>query len=233
MLRLALNSPVLDHRQQRREGVGAPDTGILQGVRLAPGHRGTDHLAAACAEPRVGLPGVHQGLQQRRLAGAGDAGQQRQRAAFAERVDGGALLGGERDAGVADRLPQCLDGEGPERSRALCRASAASFCSMRICAVLVTRTLSSNMPTTRATCSPLSRMPRSSRSSTTRLMSSGPPAMPVPIRPRAAYSPSFSWIDDRGGVELLGQVAGGECVGAIKSLLVGQAFVDHVVQGPS
>ena len=46
VLRFALNSPLLDHRQQRREGVGPADAGVLQGVGLAPGHRGTDHLAA-------------------------------------------------------------------------------------------------------------------------------------------------------------------------------------------
>ena len=96
---------------------------------------------------------------------------------------------------------------------------------MRICAVLVTRTWPSNMPTTSATCSPFSRMPRSSSSSTTRLMSSGPPAMPVPIRPRAAYMPELLVGDDGGGVELLGQMAGRERVGAVEPLLVGQAFV--------
>ena len=85
-----------------------PDTGILQSISLAPGHRGTNHLPAACAEARVGLPGGHQRLQQGCLAGAGDTGQQRERAAFAEGVDGRALLSGERDAGVADRLPQSL-----------------------------------------------------------------------------------------------------------------------------
>ena len=65
---------------------------------------------------------------------------------------------------------------------------------MRICAVLVTRTWPSNMPTTRATCSPFRRRPRSSSSATTRLMSSGPPVMPVPISPLAAYIASFSRV---------------------------------------
>ena len=82
-----LELAAVDLRQQMRQRVGPADPGVLQRIRLAPGHRGTDHLAALRAEPRVGLPGVHQGLQQRRLAGAGDAGEHRQRAALPEGVD--------------------------------------------------------------------------------------------------------------------------------------------------
>ena len=46
------------------------------------------------------------GCEQRRLAGAGDAGQQGERAALAERVDGRPLLGRERACPVrCDRMP--------------------------------------------------------------------------------------------------------------------------------
>ena len=106
---VCLELAAVDHRQQGREGVGPADAGVLEGIGLAPGHRGTDHLPALGAEPRVRVPGVHQGLQQRRLAGAGDAGEHRQRAALPERVDGGALLGRKGDSGVVDRPAQCLD----------------------------------------------------------------------------------------------------------------------------
>ena len=92
----------------------------LQGIGLAPGHRRTDHLPALGAEPRVRVPGVHQGLQQRRLAGAGDAGEHRQRAALPERVDGGALLGREKAMPASSIAPRSAWTESaPERSRAL------------------------------------------------------------------------------------------------------------------
>ena len=104
---------------------------------------------------------------------------------------------------------------------------------MRIWAVFVTRTLSSNIPTTSATCSPCSRMPRSSSSSTTRLMSSGPPAIPVPIRSARGVQAELLVVDDCGGVEFLRQVAGGEGIGAIKALFVGQAFVLDLFQDAS
>jgi len=72
-----------------------------------------DHLAAVFAEPRVGSPRGDQGFEQGRLAGAGDAGEHREAAALAQRVDGGPLLLCEGDAAVGDRL---LDR--PDRQRA-------------------------------------------------------------------------------------------------------------------
>src|SRR6266446_1647931 len=119
----------------------------------------------------------------------------------------------------------------PVMSRTAAFALSARLCSMRICAVFVTRTFSSKRPTTKATCSPLSRMPRSSSSATTRVMSSGPPAMPVPISPRAAYMASFSCSMTATVWNFLGQVARDEFVRTVEALAIAQALVDNAFHG--
>ena len=80
--------PARRHRAQERiDGDGVPDVGILQGVGLLPARRQADHLAASRAEGRIGLIGGDQWLQQGGFARSRGAGQHRQLAVHAERVD--------------------------------------------------------------------------------------------------------------------------------------------------
>ena len=73
----------VDRVEERLERPGLIDAGVLEGVGLPPGRRHADHRSA------VVTPGVDQRLQKRRFAGAGDAGQERESSATAERMDGG------------------------------------------------------------------------------------------------------------------------------------------------
>ena len=84
----------VDRIEEGLQGPGLVDAGLLEGVRLPPGGRHADHGAA------VLMPGLDQGPEERRLAGSGDAGEQRQLSAAAERMDGGELLFREANAGV-------------------------------------------------------------------------------------------------------------------------------------
>ena len=104
---------------------------------------------------------------------------------------------------------------------------------MRICAVLVTRTLPSNMPTTSATCSPFE--------PDAPLFEQFDHALDVvraagdagADQPAGGIHPELLVVDDGSGVELLGQVAGRELVGAVEALLVGQALVGGILHDVS
>ena len=60
----------VDRVEERLEGPGFVDAGVFEGVGLPPGRRHADDRSAVVA------PGVDQRLQKRRLARAGDAGQE-------------------------------------------------------------------------------------------------------------------------------------------------------------
>ena len=93
----------LDHLQQGCQGVGPLDARVLQGVRLAPGHRRADHLPPFRAKPRVRLPRRYQRLQQRRFPSSRNARQQTESATLSKGVDGGGLLVREPDAACPHR----------------------------------------------------------------------------------------------------------------------------------
>src|SRR5271166_6965069 len=85
-------------------------------VGLPPGERGADQLASGGPVPLVRPPSGDDGLQQRRLAGAGDAGEHGDGAAFAVGVNGGALFGREAEPRGVDGAPQRRD---RQRARAV------------------------------------------------------------------------------------------------------------------
>ena len=209
------------------------DAGVLQGVGLPPARGQADHLPPARVKAGVGLPGGHQWLQQGGLARAGHAGQQGQRSALAEGMDGRALgaavlrLGGEVQARGGDGL---LDGGGREcagpvgrRLRGQCANTLldADLGGVRHPHLLAGQAghqghvLAAQLDAA--------------------LLEEG--RHPVDVRHAAGDAgadqaarcphPQLVVVDDGGGAELLGHVAGGEGVGAVVAVRGARGRVWH------
>jgi len=216
----------VDHPQQWRQSVGMANTGVLEGVGLAPSHGGANYLAAGRAKPGVGVPCRHQRFEQRRLAGAGDAGQHRQPAALAESIDRRPLLCGEGDAGIGkhplDRLGRECPGRVARRGPGI--SGQALF-----------------DPDLRGVADPHFVVKQPDHQGD--VFASEPDAALFKAfgdigdvvgaagdagadQPAGGVEAEFLMVDDGGSAELFGQLAGSEFVSAVKALIITQALGD-------